>query len=116
MFRFTFAMVLCLGFAIPSHAFFTDLIQAAEALFEAHESEIEKREKTGKQLAEELDKKLADFKQRAKKTFEKIAKSGLISPKFKQKLLDSLSVLEDEVTRRIEETKKMLATPSTPDL
>ena len=116
MFRFMFAMVLCLGFSIPSHAFFTDLIQAAEALFEAHESEIEKREKTGKQLAEDLDKNLANFKQRAKKTFEKIAKSGLVSPKFKQKLLDSLTVLEDEVTRRIEEAKKALTTSSAPDL
>lgn len=116
MFRSTFFMVLCLGFAIPSHAFFTELVQAAEDMFKAHRSEIEKGEKTGKQLAEELDKKLLDFKQRSKKTFEKIVQSGLLSPKLKQKFLDTLSVIEDEFTRKIEESKKILETPSTPDL
>ncbi|MEI6805825.1 MAG: hypothetical protein WCK49_04890 [Myxococcaceae bacterium] len=116
MFRFTFAMVACLAFAVPSQAFFTELVQSAETLLATHEVELKKGEKSAEELAEGLDKKLNNWKELLKETFEKVSKSKLIPAKFKQSLIDALGVLEQEITHKIEDAKKALSAPQPTDL
>lgn len=110
MFRFTFALVLCLGLATPGHAFFEEILEAAETMLKEHKSDLEKGETDAKQIAKVLDERLAKLKLGARARVEKLLSSKLITPMIRQSLLDALSLLEDGLTQQFEEAKKLLAT------
>lgn len=104
MFHFIPALILCLGLAIPSHAFFGELLQAAETIFEKQDP---------KQTAKDLDEKLENFKKRLAIRFEKIAQSDWLPSKLRKSLLESLTILENEIIQKVEALKKALNTPET---
>jgi hypothetical protein len=81
---------------------------------QAHQKDIESGEKSAKDIAANLDKDLVKIKEQVRAIATKILNSGMVSPKLKSTLLQGLSVLEDEITRKIEDAKKTIE--AKPDL
>lgn len=108
MFRFNLIVLCFLMFSIPSFAFFSEILQTAESMIQTHQKEIESGKKSAQEIASILDQDLLKLKEQARTLADKILRSGLVSPKFKETILQALSILEEEITHKIEDTKKLV--------